>query len=102
MIIQSQLEINKQPDIVIDLIKSENNLEKFHPFCKKNTVIKWDQENSEDFVIYHSGKQYLRKFTEWNENGYKLEIFEDRKLADITWQVKESKNKSIIKITAKP
>ena len=44
MIIQSQLEINKQSDIVIDLIKSENNLEKFHPFCKKNTVIKWDQE----------------------------------------------------------
>ena len=35
MIIQSQLEINKQPDIVINLIKSENNLEKFHPFCKK-------------------------------------------------------------------
>ena len=30
------------------------------------------------------------------------EIFEDRKLADITWQVKDSKNKSIIKITAKP
>jgi CRISPR/Cas system CSM-associated protein Csm2 small subunit len=29
MIIQSQLEINKQPDKVIDLIKSENNLEKF-------------------------------------------------------------------------
>ena len=28
-------EINKQPDIVINLIKSENNLEKFHPFCKK-------------------------------------------------------------------
>ena len=83
MIIQSQLEINKQSDIVIDLIKSENNLEKFHPFCKKNTVIKWDQENSEDIVIYHSGKQYLRKFTEWNKNGYKLEIFEDRKLADI-------------------
>ena len=102
MIIQSQLEINKQSDIVIDLIKSENNLEKFHPFCKKNIVIKWDQENSEDIVIYHSGKQYLRKFTEWNENGYKLEIFEDRKLADITWQVKDSKNKSIIKITAKP
>ena len=44
----------------------------------------------------------MRKFTEWNENGYKLEIFEDRKLADITWQVKDSKNKSIIKITAKP
>lgn len=46
MIIQSQLEINKQPDTVIDLIKSENNLEKFHPFCKKNIVIKWDQELS--------------------------------------------------------
>ena len=32
----------------------------------------------------------------------KPEIFEDRKLADITWQIEDSKNKSIIKITAKP
>ena len=54
MIIQSQLEINKQSDIVIDLIKSENNLEKFHPFCKKNTVIKWDQENSEDIAVSYT------------------------------------------------
>ena len=41
MIIQSQLEINKQSDIVIDLIKSENNLEKFHPFCKRNTAVSY-------------------------------------------------------------
>ena len=83
-------------------MKSQNNLEKFHPFCKKNIVIKWDGKNSEDIVIYHSKKKYIRRFYEWNENGYKLEIFEDRKLADITWQVKDSNNKSIIKITAKP
>jgi len=101
MIVQSQLEINKQSNIVLNLIKSQNNLEKFHPFCKKNIVIKWDGKNSEDIVIYHSKKKYIRKFYEWNENGYKLEIFEDRKLADITWIVKDFKGKSIIKIKAK-
>ena len=56
MIIQSQLEINKQPDTVIDLIKSENNLEKFHPFCKKNKVEVWNKEKSIDFVEYHNNK----------------------------------------------
>ena len=101
MIVQSQLEINKQSNIVLNLIKSPNNLEKFHPFCKKNIVIKWDGKNSEDIVIYHSKKKYIRKFYEWNENGYKLEIFEDRKLADITWIVNEFNSKSIIKIKAK-
>ena len=101
MIVQSQLEINKQSNIVLNLIKSPNNLEKFHPFCKKNLVIKWDGKNSEDIVIYHSKKKYIRKFYEWNENGYKLEIFEDRKLADITWIVNEFNSKSIIKIKAK-
>ena len=101
MIVQSQLEINKQSNIVLNLIKSQNNLEKFHPFCKKNIVIKWDGKNSEDIVIYHSKKKYIRKFYEWNENGYKLEIFEDRKLADITWIVNEFNSKSIIKIKAK-
>ena len=35
MIVQSQLEINKESNTVIDLIKSKSNLEKFHPFCKK-------------------------------------------------------------------
>ena len=101
MIVQSQLEINKQSNIVLNLIKSPNNLEKFHPFCKKNLVIKWDGKNSEDIVIYHSKKKYIRRFYEWNENGYKLEIFEDRKLADITWIVNDFNSKSIIKIKAK-
>ena len=101
MIVQSQLEINKQSNIVLNLIKSQNNLEKFHPFCKKNIVIKWDGKNSEDIVIYHSKKKYIRRFYEWNENGYKLEIFEDSKLADITWIVNEFNSKSIIKIKAK-
>ena len=102
MIVQSQLEINKESNTVIDLIKSKSNLEKFHPFCKKNIVVKWKGKNSEDIVIYHNNKQYVRKFTEWHQSGYKLEIFEDRKLADISWNVKDLNNKSIIKITAKP
>ena len=102
MIVQSQLEINKESNTVIDLIKSKSNLEKFHPFCKKNIIVKWKGKNSEDIVIYHNNKQYVRKFTEWHQSGYKLEIFEDRKLADISWNVKDLNNKSIIKITAKP
>ena len=75
MIIQSQLEINKQSDIVIDLIKSENNLEKFHPFCKKNIVNNWPGINSIDELQYYNGDIYTRKFINWIDNvGYDLYI----------------------------
>ena len=57
MLINSKIKINSSKDLIINLIKSKNNLEKFHPFCLKNEVINWDKENSIDYVYYFSGKK---------------------------------------------
>ena len=102
MLVNSRIKINSSKDLIINLIKSKNNLEKFHPFCLKNEVINWDKENSIDYVYYFSGKKYKRKFVKWNNDGYELEIYEDRKLAKISWSVLVNDNQSIVSIQAKP
>ena len=83
----SKIVINKSVNEIINLIKSPNNLEKFHPFCKTNTIDVWNEYNKIDYVNYYSGKSYKRKFTNINANGYTLDVYEDRKLATITWIV---------------
>mgnify|MGYP001156992120 FL=1 len=102
MLVNSKIKINSSKDLIINLIKSKNNLEKFHPFCLKNEVINWDKENSIDYVNYFSGKKYKRKFVKWNNDGYELEIYEDRKLAKISWSVLVNDDQSIVSIQAKP
>ena len=59
----SKIIINSDETEIIRLIKSPNNLEKFHPFCKKNKVEVWNKEKSIDFVEYHNNKIYKRKTT---------------------------------------
>ena len=102
MLVNSRIKINSSKDLIINLIKSKNNLEKFHPFCLKNEVINWDKENSIDYIYYFSGKKYKRKFVKWNNDGYELEIYEDRKLAKISWSVLANDDQSIVSIQAKP
>ena len=102
MLINSKIKINSSKDLIINLIKSKNNLEKFHPFCLKNEVINWDKENSIDYVYYFSGKKHKRKFIRWNNDGYELEIYEDRKLAKISWSVLVNGDQSIVSIQAEP
>ena len=102
MLVNSKIKINSSKDLIINLIKSKNNLEKFHPYCLKNEVINWDKENSIDYVNYFSGKKYKRKFVKWNNDGYELEIYEDRKLAKISWSVLLINDQCIVSIQAKP
>ena len=66
----SKIIINSDETEISRLIKSPNNLEKFHPFCKKNKVEVWNKEKSIDFVEYHNNKIYKRKFIDWGDNGY--------------------------------
>ena len=100
MKVSSYIKINKSANEVLNLIKSPNNLEKFHPYCISNKVDIWDCEKSIDYVNYYSGKIYKRKFTEWNENGYVLDIYDEVKTATISWIVKPEKTKSIVIIEA--
>jgi len=98
----SQININCNSLEILNLIKTPGNLEKFHPFCKKNIVCNWGNQDSVDYVHYYSGKTYKREFIEWKDNGYVLEIFDNRKLAKITWLVNSVSNGSMVKIFAEP
>ena len=102
MIVDSKINVCSSKDEIIELLKSKNNLEKFHPFCLKNNVINWDKDNSVDYIHYFSGKKYKRKFIRWNNNGYDLEIYDNRKLAKISWSVSVNDKQSIVKIEAEP
>ena len=98
----SQIDINCNSLEILNLIKTPGNLEKFHPFCKKNIICNWGNQDSVDYVHYYSGKTYKREFIEWKNNGYALEIFDNRKLAKITWLVNSVPNGSMVKIFAEP
>ena len=100
MKISSKIDINKSVNEIVNLIKSPNNLEKFHPFCKTNTIDVWNEHKKIDYVNYYSGKSYKRHFTNIDANGYTLDVYENRKLATITWTVTTKNNKSFLEITA--
>ena len=87
-----------------NVISSPSNLDLFHPFCKKNTVVKWSKENSIDHVEYLNGLIFQREFFEWEENkGYKLHIHQIGKpKSRVQWKIKGDSHKSIINITVSP
>lgn len=76
-----------------DLISSPGHLNKLHPFCKTNEVIRWENGKYSDELVYLNGLRYIRVFHRWSPNeGYNLLIgeedspqsFVDWKLAAIT------------------
>ena len=86
------------------VISSKSNLDLFHPFCKKNTTIKWSKENSIDQIEYLNGLIFQREFFEWEENkGYKLFIHQIGKpKSRVEWKIKGNNYKSKINISVSP
>ena len=73
---QSQI-IHCKRSKIWETISSESNLEFFHPFCKKNNIITWAGDKSEDILVYLNGRTMTRKFVFWEKNfGYDLVINE--------------------------
>ena len=79
---------------VWQLISAPGNLTQFHPYCSKNPVAKWQEENSRDEVHYYSGLVYEREFYDWiDQTGYDLLIGKhggERSL--VSWRLKEIDN----------
>ena len=86
------------------VISLPSNLDLFHPFCKKNTVIKWSKENSIDQIEYLNGLIFQREFFEWEKyKGYKLYIHQIGKpKSRVEWKIKGDSYKSIINISVSP
>ena len=52
-------------------ISKESNLELFHPYCKRNPILIWNDDSHEDEIHYMNGFVLKRKFVAWKKNvGY--------------------------------
>ena len=87
-----------------ETISSESNLELFHPFCKKNNIITWPGDKSEDILVYLNGRTMTRKFVFWEKNfGYDLFINEiGFESSFVSWRINRYNENSKITISVFP
>ena len=102
--ISSRILINTNVVKLWDIISSPSNLELFHPFCLKNQIIKWSEEESIDQIIYLNGTTFERNFLNWVPNsGYDLKINQIGKTDSLVkWRINSVEDKSEIKIKVYP
>ena len=62
MYVESKVELNLPKSNILNLIREPGNLNKFHPFCKKNKIISWPGNGSVDRLEYHNGMKFNREF----------------------------------------
>ena len=46
MYVESKVELNLPKSKILNLIREPGNLNKYHPFCKKNEIINWPGNGS--------------------------------------------------------
>ena len=74
MYVESKVELNLPKSKILNLIREPGNLNKYHPFCKKNIAHKWPGNGSIDELEYLNGRKYKRYFFNWTDNGYDLSL----------------------------
>ena len=89
--INCQLSFNHNSKVVWNVISAPNHLNLFHPFCKNNSIISWEESSHVDMLEYLNGLKYIRKFTKWSPlKGYELKIGKkDEKQSYVVWEIKE-------------
>ena len=103
--ISSQLYFNHNSKEVWNVISAPNHLNLFHPFCKKNSIISWEESSHIDMLEYLNGLKYIRKFTKWSPlKGYELKIGKKNgKQSYVIWEIKEINNTTcVLSITVYP
>ena len=72
MYVESKVDLKLPKSKLLNLIREPENLNKYHPFCKRNSVISWPGNGSEDQLEYHNGMKFNRNFYNWSDSGYDL------------------------------
>ena len=92
--INCQLSFNHNSKVVWNVISAPNHLNLFHPFCKNNSIISWEESSHVDMLEYLNGLKYIRKLTKWSPlKGYELKIGKkDEKQSYVVWEIKEIDN----------
>ena len=102
--IHRKILINAKISKVWDIISSDGNLEKFHPFCKKNEVKVWDNSSHEDSIEYYNGRILYRNFYNWFKGkGFDLTIGDSKgKESHVFWRLSKADVNTLVSITVKP
>ena len=102
MYVESKVELNLPKSKILNLIREPGNLNKYHPFCKKNEIINWPGDGSVDHLEYHNGMKFNREFYNWNDNGYDLRIGGKRNMAIVNWVVEGDEGRSSLRVRINP
>ena len=102
MYVESKVDFNLPKSKILKLITAPGNLNKYHPFCKKNEIIKWPGNGSVDILEYHNGMRFKREFFNWSDNGYDLKIGGRRNMAIVNWVVEGDENNSSLRVRINP
>ena len=102
--ISHEVYIKCGPKKIWEIISSKSNLEKFHPFCKKNQIIDWKSNKHVDEIEYLNGKVFKRNFINWvDEKGYDLLINQKGKPHSyVSWRIQSFNEHSKISIKLYP
>ena len=100
--VEATANFNKPKKVIEDAIKKPGCLEDFHPFCLSNKTLSWPGNNSEDELIYLNGVRYKRRFFNWNEDGYDLEVGGSKRKSIVNWVIKGDNNNSSLIIRINP
>ena len=86
------------------VVSSPNYLNNVHPFCKENSIIKWNNDHHEDKILYLNDKTYIRKFVSWRAlKGYDLWIGDNNKdQSFVEWRLEKVGSRSKLTITFYP
>ena len=102
MYVESKVELNLPKSKILNLIREPGNLNKYHPFCKKNEIINWPGNGSVDHLEYHNGMKFNREFYNWTDNGYDLRIGGKRNMAIVNWVVEGDESGSSLTVRINP
>ena len=100
--VEATANFNKPKKVIEDAIKKPGCLEDFHPFCLSNKTLSWPGKNSEDELIYLNGVRYKRRFFNWNEYGYDLEVGGSKRKSIVNWIINGDNNNSSLIIRINP
>ena len=102
MYVESKVELNLPKSKILNLIREPGNLNKYHPFCKKNEIINWPGNGSVDHLEYHNGMKFNREFYNWTDNGYDLRIGGKRNMGIVNWVVEGDEIRSSLRVRINP
>ena len=99
--IRRKIQLSFNVEHIWKAISKESNLELFHPYCKRNPILIWNDDGHEDEIHYMNGFVLKRKFVAWKKNvGYDLVIGNQKhEHSFVSWRLTEFEKPEICSLS---